>query len=391
MHRTKPRQSVRKKIGDISMRITPEKRGCDHAVTSFKTPVIARHPIREKSRKPGSRSLKKTVSQSHTQSRAKRKSGERSSHSSRRLQFLINTRPPPLQNYCNGMCYINAGLQSLSGSEVISNCARLTANTGKPMLLIKALFSVSRNSRDESNTRILQCINEDKDLRSEFKITGHLIPDVKDDLKMPHQSADVLAEMCLHRMIQTGCVLPKDLCRYTTCLTCFKCGNTHGQEQSPVISVTAGSNVGDYIHGFPYTTRMDNDNKVHCHKCREKTSHIKTEDLCTRISSTVVVVCNRQENTYTDLKVPELLQMQDHDVNTHRIVGTTIHKPGHFVSLRKCDSRWYMCNDNRVTGLPQQGNLKFYDNVYTFTNGRLPLRLVSIHGTMIVYEKIIDL
>ena len=45
-----PRQSVRKKIGDISMCITPEKRGCDHAVTSFKTPVIARHPIREKSK-----------------------------------------------------------------------------------------------------------------------------------------------------------------------------------------------------------------------------------------------------------------------------------------------------------------------------------------------------
>ena len=72
-------------------------------------------------------------------------------------------------------------------------------------------------------------------------------------------------------------------------------------------------------------------------------------------------------------------------------MGATIHKPGHFISLRKSDGEWYMCNDHRVTKLSRNGKLDFDNDTYIFANKRLPLRLISTHGTMIVYDKIIDL
>jgi hypothetical protein len=261
---------------------------------------------------------------------------------------------------------------------------------GKSTFLIEALDSVSSNSsRDDVNMHILRCINKDEVLREQFNITGHLIPDVDDSLKVPQQPADVLAQTCLHRMTQMGCVQTGDLCGYISSVKCVRCENTHGQERSTVIPVLPGINVTDYIHGFPYTTTMDGNDKVNCIVCEQRTTHIKKEELCTNQSSTVIMVCNRQDNDYRDLTIPEFLKMEGNGIKTHQIVGVTVHKPGHFIALRKSNGKWYCCNDNRITELPQNGEMRFNGRTYTLTNG-IPLILVSTHGTMIVYDKIIE-
>ena len=38
------------------------------------------------------------------------------------------------------------------------------------------------------------------------------------------------------------------------------------------------------------------------------------------------MICNRQENVYVNLKIPEFLQIQYDGVKTHQIVVATIHK-----------------------------------------------------------------
>ena len=187
------------------------------------TPVHSRHPPINKNRKPGSRSSPATPRKngspdySQSQSHKKRKSSNRTLCRGKRLRFHTNTSPPRLKNYGH-TCYINAGLQALSGSPTIANCSQDVENSSVTTYLIKALGSVSSNSEDEDqvNTIILECIMKDVDLRKEFTIEGHQVK----SLKVTHQPADLLARKCLDRMTHLGCVQPKDLCQYKSSMTC---------------------------------------------------------------------------------------------------------------------------------------------------------------------------
>ena len=282
------------------------------------------------------------------------------------------------------------GLQALSGSPTITNCSQDVENSSTTTYLIKALGSVSSNSEDEDqvNTIILECIMKDVDLRKEFTIEGHQLK----SLKVTHQPADLLARKCLDRMIHLGCVQPKDLCQYKSSMICTSCQQTHGQELETVIAVPTGRNVNNYIHGFPHTTMMSGDNKVDCSACGRRVNHIKTEELKNNKSSTVIVCCNRQDNEYSNLNIPEFLQLEGDGVNTHQMVGATVHKPGHFIALRKSNGEWYWCNDNRVAKLDPILMISFGRVNYICDGNGFPLKngvsLVSTHGTMIVYEKL---
>ena len=358
------------------------------------TPVHSRHPTIKKTRKPGSRSSPTTPrkngsTDSQSQSHKKRKSISDYSLSCRKkLRFNTNMIPPGLKNYGN-TCYINAGLQALSGSSTITKCSQSIDDSTTATYLIKALCSVSNNREDQVNNIILECILKDTDLRREFKIEGHHIT----SLKVEQQPASLFVKKCIDRMLHLGCLQPKDLCQYKSSMLCNNCLEPHGLENDTVISVPPERNVNDYIHGFPHTTIMNGDNKVNCSTCGRRTNHSKTEEIKNNKSSAVIICCNRNDNDYNDLNIPEFLQLEGDEANTHQMVGATVHKPGHFITLRKFNDEWYWCNDNLITKLDPELKVTFNDINYICDGNGFPVRngisLVSTHDTLIVYEKIV--
>ena len=129
-------------------------------------------------------------------------------------------------------------------------------------------------------------------------------------------------------------------------MTCNTCNSTRQQELVPVINVPPGLSVIDYIYGFPHKSQMIAPNAVDCKNCG-RVPHTKIEELCTRESSAVVMCFNRGvivEDT-TEIvdsqmrfDIPQFLQLKVKDgsrIDTHRIVGVTLHTSGHFVALRR--------------------------------------------------------
>ena len=137
---------------------------------------------------------------------------------------------------------------------------------------------------------------------------------------------------------------------------------------------------------------MEGVNQVNCDICGNTTDHIKREELQTNNSSTVVLCCNRDHHEgdiYKNLNIPEFLRLERNGINnTHQMVGATIHKPGHFIALRKFNGNWYVCDDNRIKKLSQNEVMFFHDKTYSCNQNGFPNVLVSTHGTMVVYDKI---
>ena len=205
------------------------------------------------------------------------------------------------------------------------------------------------------NTLILQCILKDKNFRENFHIKGDRI----DRLNVIQQPADTLVHECLTQMMKIGVVQHQDICQYRSNMKCRRCQNTHAQEHDNIISVPHSENdVTKYIDGFPHTSAMEGVNQVYCDTCGSATNHTKKEDLCGSNSFILVLVlcCNRdphhgEDNIYKNLNIPEFLQLEEKGINTHQIVGATIHKPGHFIALRKFERTWFKCDDNRIKEL----------------------------------------
>ena len=291
------------------------------------------------------------------------------------------SRPPSLRNYGN-TCYINAALQALCGSRTITQCIRdyVTRNVNRnPTLLMNALDSVSRDNKFNHgvNDNILQCILKDNELRNDFNINGHDIT----SLNVTHQSADLLGRHCLQQMMQYKYFQNNDLCVYKSIMRCTMCQTTRGSEVSPIIPIMLGVDLKTYIQGFPYITKMDDDNAVDCDICSRRTSHVKTEKLDTMESATMIIAVNRQDNDYRYINITEFLQLGQgqHKINTHELVGATLHSsdPDHFRAIRKMNNKLYWCNDRRINLLS-----------HGYTRHEL---FVSKHATMLVYDKIKNL
>ena len=161
---------------------------------------------------------------------------------------------------------------------------------------------------------------------------------------------------------------------YTSSMKCTRCQTTHCEEAHPIVPVILGIDLNTYIQGFPYITEMNGDNQVHCDTCSRRTPHVKKEKLNKIESSTIIFAFDRRDNHYQDLNITEFLQLGHHTINTHELVGATLHFQNHFRSLRKVNNDMYWCNDNRINRLPS-GYTPYKD--YT-----------STHATMVVYDKI---
>ena len=256
-----------------------------------------------------------------------------------------------------------AGLQALAGSSNISQLISRIQQSGNSTPLIDSLGRVCHSSDDRLvNKSILEAVLKDEELRNNFNITG----DSEHSLGVIQQPADLLSHLCLNQMRNTKCIGDEDLCQYRSSMKCVHCENTHGHENDNVISVPPPeSDVRSYILGFPYMTNMVGVDQVNCDTCGTNMNHTKCEKLQTSTSSTVVLCFNRHENAYKNLNVPEFLQMgNDGDVNRYHMVGATIHRTGHFVSLRKLNEVWYLCDDERIKKLSSNTLMRFHNSIY---------------------------